>query len=54
MAITFVKVFELNTDWIGSTDLLVFTEDKSEVIKAGEALFKFHDREVKWFFIRRG
>lgn len=49
MAITFGKLYELNTDWNGSTDLLVFVEDKDKMIKAREAMFKFSEREVKWF-----
>jgi hypothetical protein len=49
MGITFGKLYELNVDWNGNTDLLVFAEDKDKMIKAREAMFKFSEREVKWF-----
>ena len=41
MAITFGKLYELNTDWNGSTDLLVFAEDKDKMIKARKQCLNF-------------
>lgn len=49
MIVTFAKLYELNTEWQSSDEILVFTDDVNTFMTIGECLIKFADREVKWF-----